>query len=353
MSWWHVFDELGLHLRLVERGHDTVTVAVEGGPVHRFRLVDVGTFTERIVGDLVPEAGEGSPPVLVTYRRASADARAALRAAGASYVGEDGRLLLQAPGLLVDRDDRALPRSQPADLLPADDAVRGRNPFATRGSRVARWLLLHPREGSSVSDLARDVELSAPAVSRLLQGLEDRALVTAADVERDARRHRVAVQQPRRLLEAWAPHWARRRIRQRRWDIGARDAEDALAELRSAAGPGPQPRWRIGGLAGASFVRRAVEPADVLLWVDADDVGALAELLQPEPARAGNPGRGTLRVAVAPDPWVLGLQAPPQLIDDPVTAPWIADPVQLWLDCVTEGERALEAADAVAEAVGW
>jgi hypothetical protein len=331
-----------------------VTVAVEGGPVHRFRLVDVGTFTERIVGDLVSEAEEGSPPVLVTYRRASANARAALRAAGASYVGEDGRALLHAPGLLVDRDDRALPRSQSdADLLPVDDVMRGRNPFATRGSRVARWLLMHPREEFSVSDLARDVELSAPAVSRVLQVLEDRVLVTGADVERDARRHQVVLKQPRRLLDAWAPHWARRRIRQRRWDIGARDAEDALAQLRSAAGADVQPRWRVGGLAGASFVRRAVEPADVLLWVDDGDVGALAELLQPEPARGGNPGRGTLRVAVAPDPWVLGLQVRPQLIDDPAAAPWIADPVQLWLDCVTEGERALEAADAVAEALGW
>ncbi len=353
MQWWHVFKEMGPQLRLVERGPDTVTVALEGGPTHRFRVIDVGTFTERIVGDLVPEARHGLPPVLVTYRRASADARAALRAAGASYIGEDGRMLLQAPGMLVERDDRAIRRSQPTDLLPADEAMRGRNPFATRGSRVARWLLLHPREGFSVSDLAHNVELSAPAVSRVLQGLEDRALVTAADVERDARRHHVSLQQPRRLLEAWAPHWARRRVRQRRWDIGARDAQDALAELRSAAGAGPQPRWRVGGLAGASFVRRAVEPADVLLWVDADDVGALAELLQPLPARAGNPARGTLRVAVAPDPWILGLQARGGLIDDPVAAPWTADPVQLWLDCVTEGERALEAADAVAEAAGW
>jgi hypothetical protein len=37
----------------------------------------------------------------------------------------------------------------------------------------------------------------------------------------------------------------------------------------------------------------------------------------------------------------------------PVDGLPVSDPVQLWLDCSSEGERALEAADTVAAVAGW
>jgi hypothetical protein len=61
-------------------------------------------------------------------------------------------------------------------------------------------------------------------------------------------------------------------------------------------------------------------------------------------ARGGT--HGALRIAVAPDPWVL------QLARDVDGVP-VADSVQLWLDCATAGERALEAAEALAGEMGW
>ena len=343
---WHAFSSLTPTIRAVARDRDVVSIEAGDGALHRFRVTDVGTLTEHIAGDLgVARRALDDPPVLVAYRRASTEARAALRAAGASYVGQDGRVLLQAPGLFVERDDRLRPVDEPTGLVPTDEVARGRNPFATRGSRVARWLLLHPDREFSVSELARSVDLSPPAVSRIVRTLEDLALLAGAEVERDARRHQVVLREPRRLLETWAPLWERRRLRQRRWDIGARDAQEALSDLADAAA-GQSARWRIGGLAGASLVARAVEPADVLVWVDAEDLAALAEALQPQSARTSEARRGTLRVVAAPDPWVLTIPSP--VADSPV-----ADPVQLWLDCVSEGERALEAAEAVAGTMGW
>jgi hypothetical protein len=53
-----------------------------------------------------------------------------------------------------------------------------------------------------------------------------------------------------------------------------------------------------------------------------------------------------MEVALATDRWTLELS---RVVDD---LP-IADPVQLWLDCASEGERALEVADAVAQIMSW
>jgi DNA-binding transcriptional ArsR family regulator len=243
--------------------------------------------------------------------------------------------------LYVERDDALSARNAAWDV--DHDTSQTRNPFAARGSRVPRWLLLHHTQQFSVSEIAHAVDMSSPAVSRLVRALDDRALTSDAQSD-DARRRQVALSRPRALLDEWARHWQRRRIRRHWWDIGARDAEEALAVLAEVAAEHPQ-GWAIGGLAAATYWQRAVEPADVLVWTDAPQrLTALAERLDPQTERG--PGRrGSLRVAVAPDPWVLTLSQP-GLVP-------VADPVQVWLDCATEGERALEAADAVAEAVGW
>jgi hypothetical protein len=57
-------------------------------------------------------------------------------------------------------------------------------------------------------------------------------------------------------------------------------------------------------------------------------------------------GRALLRVAVAPDPWALGLR----WIDNGIST---ADVAQLYLDCYSEGERALDGAAAVRGKLGW
>ena len=159
------------------------------------------------------------------------------------------------------------------------------------------------------------------------------------NTELGGRRRDLRLERPRALLEAWLPWWERRRVIQHRWDVGARDADDASRLLAETGTQG----WALGGLAGAAAIRRAVEPADVLVWASEDGVQALREVLAPV---SGRTGRGLVRVAVAPDPWTLGLA------DRSGTLP-VADPVQVWLDTSSEGERALEAADAIVDAMGW
>jgi hypothetical protein len=251
-------------------------------------------------------------------------------------------VFIRAPGILVDRDEPLRLRPTGRWELTAEEETSVRNPFAKRSSRVPRWFLLHHQARLSAGELAEAVDLNPAAVSRIVRTLEDAAFVREVDPGARGRRRDVRLERPLALLDAWLPLWQRRRVRQRIWDIGARDFDEALTLLAGAAREGSD-GWAIGGLAGAASVRRAVEPSDVLVWIAEDEVAALADALRPEPGRAG---RGLVHVAVAPDPWTLGLARR----DDAIP---VADPVQLWLDCASESERALEAADAVAEAAGW
>jgi len=91
------------------------------------------------------------------------------------------------------------------------------------------------------------------------------------------------------------------------------------------------------------MLRRAVEPADLLVWIDRPDLSAWAERLVADPARRA---LGRITVHVAPDPFVLTLASEYDGIR-------LADAVQLYLDCRRAGERALEAADAIRELMRW
>jgi hypothetical protein len=326
-----------------EASADELHVALPDGPSASFRYLRLATLTRQSLPEILDAAGAPTArPVFVSYRRSSADARDALRAAGVSFAGDDGRVFIRASGIYVDRDELARPTSADRWRLAAEEEESVRNPFAKRSSRVPRWLLLHHEEPWSASAIATATDLNPAAASRLLRTLEDAAFVREDDPAAGGRRRDLRLERPRPLLEAWLPWWQRRRTRQLVWDIGAGDADEALGLLAEVKSRGVE-GWAIGGLAGAATLRRVVEPGEVLVWTAADEVNALADALQPEPGRGG---RGLVRVAVAPDAWTL------RLADREQTFP-VADPVQLWLDCASEGERALEAADAIAEVAGW
>jgi len=322
----------------VDEDGDTVRIRLPEGPVVEFRPVVAPTLTLRVAEKLSRDGAAGAP-ILVIYERATTDARAALRAAEISYAGHDGRLYLRAPGLLVEHDDRRRPMRRAWE--PAAELGEGtRNPFAKRSSRVPRALLLHHTDPMSVSELARITQLHPALVSRVVRALEDDAMVREEPVA--GRRRAVVVHRPLRLLEAWIVPWQRRRIRVDRWDVGANDVAEALDMLRGVGCLEPN-RWALGGLAGAATLRRVTEPRDVLVWTSPDGLLELGDRLQPISARRS---MGVIRAAVAPDPWTLSLAAEADGLP-------VADPVQLWLDCSSEGERALEAAQAVAELAQW
>jgi hypothetical protein len=324
-----------------EATDDELRVRLPDGTAATFSLLFVPSLTRRTVADVLHRAAQAQRgPIFISYRQGSAEARQALRDADISFAGADGRAFLRAPGIFVDLDERSRPAREEA--LSVEQGVSVRNPFAKRSSRIPRWLLLNHGKPFSIGELANAVDLNPAAASRVVRALEDSAFVHEAAPDAGGRRRNIRLDRPHALLEAWLPLWQRRRIRNRHWDIGARSAEEAISMLSKAAHD-ESAGWSVGGLAGAAMIRRAVEPADVLIWTSAHEVDALAHILQPEPARGG---QGTVRIALAPDPWTLALTRRVEGLP-------VSDSVQLWLDCSSEGERALEAADAVAETAGW
>jgi hypothetical protein len=144
------------------------------------------------------------------------------------------------------------------------------------------------------------------------------------------------------LLDAFERAVAPRRPWRVTWDIGARDVPEAVTALQTAAHELKVP-YAVGGVAGAAFVRPAVEPIDVVVWIRRNDADLWAERLASTPSRPA-PGRVTMQLTR--DPFVLSLAGDRGGIQ-------VADPVQLYLDCRSAGERALEAADAIRVEMRW
>ena len=279
-------------------------------------------------------ASDRDDPQLVVFRTASPEAKALLREEQVSYAGEDGEWFLFAPPVYVERPAKR------STLVPPPKAS---SPFALRASRVPRWLLLNRDESPSLGTVARHVELSEATVSRAARALISEGLVDLIADPQDTRVRRVRARNTTGILEALERSAWHRRVGRQTWDIGTRDSFSAINRLRETADEIDLAQYAVGGLAGAATVRRAVDPADVLVWLRREDLASLSERLLAEPAR---PGPGRVTVQVAPDPFVLTLASEHDGVK-------IADPVQLYLDCRLAGERALEAADAIREVMDW
>lgn len=311
-------------------GERRAALLIDGERVASFEIEREATMTSARAEELA-SADPGRR--LVVFERSSPQARELLRRRGLSYAAADGELFVHAPPVHVERP----PRRRAVAPAPAPAA-----PFATRSSRVPRWLLLHADERPSFRELANAIELSEAMVSRTMRALADDGLVAIEADPADGRRRRARLRDAQALLDAFERATLGRRPRRVTWDVGARDAAEAIERVRTAAERLALP-YAVSGLAGAAFVRRAVEPADVSVWISRDDPERWAEELIAVPAR---PGPGRITAHVAPDPFVLSLAASYDGVR-------VADPVQLYLDCRRAGERALEAADAIRAEMNW
>jgi DNA-binding MarR family transcriptional regulator len=308
-----------------------------------FRLLRVRDLTaRRIAGEIIEQAGkQASKPLLVHFERASAAALQIMRERQISFVGENGGCFLFSPPLIVDRTLPPSPNRQATLELPAGEETR--NPFGRMGSRVLRYLLLHPDESFTMHELAKRTNVSPTLVTRVTHVLDAEAWIDLDHDLADRRIRRVRIRRPREALLAWGRAWDRRRIPIASWNIRSDGVEAVMRRLKRVKSQVPQLRWALGGLAGASLVRRVVEPMTTLLWVPRQDLVGLEDSLSPTRSGRASP---QLRVAIAPDDFIFHLATEKDGVR-------IADPVQLWLDCYGEGERALEAADAIAEKMGW
>lgn len=322
----------------------TATVKVRGaGRSWAFRVRWVDELTDLLVtSEIIEEAAtSASKPLLVYFERASPDALRALREQRISFVGEEGSCFLFSPPLFVDRESPVIPAPMPEPSPPM--RADARNPFGRTGSRVLRWLLLHPNEEFSMHDLARQTRVSPALVSRVVRALDDEAWIDLEPDPEDRRVRRTRMRRPRVALHAWGQSWDRRRIATQRWNIRSDSVESMVRRLRRVRRSDPELRWAIGGLAGASLLERVAEPTNTLLWVSRDHLDRLRAVLSPTPSAGGRPH---LRVAIAPDDFIFDLSSSEGGVP-------VVDRVQLWLDCNGEGERALSAADAITREMGW
>ena len=311
---------------------DVVRLHVAGHDVGlRLRPLRLDTLTLETARDI--PSGDN---LIVRFRRASPDAKSSLEERQIAYASDDGEIFALDPPVAI---RQSAPRAQTAGA----SGRRERGPFATKASRVSRWLLLNPRQTFNVRQLARETRLSEGAVSTTVRELHERLLVEVTRDPDDARSRWVRVAEPMRLLNAWEREWELQRVRTLDWDIGASDVDQALRFIREAASVDTSLRWAVGGTAAASRLVRAVEPAEVLLWVEKKDVPDWQDLFVPAPGRGR---RGTLRLAFTADPYIFDLI-------ETVDEFRLADRVQIYLDTSREGERSLEAADAIRRLARW
>jgi hypothetical protein len=317
-------------------GKARASLSIDGRRERSFAVRRVGVLTRAGAEELLAEIKKAPASrwrVMIAFERSSPEARAYLRERRASYAAADGEVFLYDPPLYVERP----PRRKVVPIGPSPAA-----PFANRASRVPRWLLLHATEQPSFRELATRLELSEAMVSRTMRALTDDGLAAIGADPADARRRLAQLPESGPLLDAFERAAALRRSRRVTWEIDAGDAPDAIKTIHKTARK-LNVAYAIGGVAGASLVRRLVEPVDVVVWIRQGDVDLWAETLAPIVSRPA-PGRVTMQLAR--DPFVLSLATDRDGIR-------VADPVQLYLDCRAAGEGALEAADAIRAEMRW
>lgn len=149
---------------------------------------------EAVVG---PQDAEAPLSVVAVFRSLPRRERERLRTAGTSFIDLSGAVFLQAPGLYLDRSD-----------LPADTNVgrgkKGADPYADRGSRVLRALLMAPRgKRWSTQMLARDADVDTATASRVARELRRRDLLRD-DTPGQGRRSSIWIPDGRTLIDDWA-----------------------------------------------------------------------------------------------------------------------------------------------------
>ena len=244
----------------VRVGKSRASLSIDGRRQRSFAVRHVDVLTRSGAEQLLKEINEAPASrwrIVIAFERSSPEARAYLRDRRASYAAADGEVFLFDPPLYVERP----PRRKVVPVGPPPAA-----PFANRASRVPRWLLLHATEQPSFRELAIRLELSEAMVSRTMRALADDGLAAIGSDPTDARRRLARLPEPARLLDAFERAVTVRRPQRVTWEIGARDAPDATKTLQKTARKLDVP-YAIGGLAGASFIRRSheVDPVDVIV----------------------------------------------------------------------------------------
>lgn len=164
--------------------------------------------------DLLPEST--IPVLAVPFMGRSA--RLHCEGRGVAWLDLSGNARIRAPGVYVHTDGHAnrFPRRGQPETA-----------FGQKGSRVARWLLMHPGRSVRQQALAEEIDLDRGHVSRVIGKLVELGLVERG-------KSGVRVSAPARLLEAWRDEYRFDRHTVRRGHVSASGDENPASVLARA-----------------------------------------------------------------------------------------------------------------------
>jgi hypothetical protein len=189
--------------------------------------------------------------------------RARCEEQGVGWLDLSGNASLVGPGLRVKIEGQ--PNRYKGPGRPA-------SAFAPKSSRIARWLLMHPRQPLSQREIASATKMDEGFTSRIVAKLEkDELIVRDSD-------GRIRPRDPNLLLDAWAESYSFTKHRILRGHVAARNSE---AQLRSMAEVLAKKRqtYAATGLAAAWLLNRFAGFRIVTIYLASPPEVQLLELL--------------------------------------------------------------------------
>jgi len=225
--------------------------------------------------------------------------RKACEEAGVGWLDLSGNARIRAKGLYVRVEGRPNRMRSPG---------RKSNLFSPKSSRVARWLLLHPREALTQRQIAQATSMDEGYVSRIVRRMESEAYVIRDD------EGAVCLKKPDLLLAGWREAYRFSRHAVRRGHVPARSGDELLASVSKAlssegighAATGLAAAWVFTRFAAfrvtTIFLERELpsallegmgfreEPRGANLWlVDPDDEGVFHGAVEKDGLRCVHP----------------------------------------------------------------
>lgn len=136
-----------------------------------------------------------------------------------SWLDLSGNAHIQGPGLRICIEGRSNQFKRPG---------RPANLFAPKSARLARWLLIHPKQAFTQRELARATDVNEGLASRVVHALEERNLVGRET------NGAVRVRDPKALLDAWREVYDFSKHRITRGHVSARSSDEILRQVASA-----------------------------------------------------------------------------------------------------------------------
>ncbi|GAB4247468.1 MAG: hypothetical protein Kow00129_08000 [Thermoleophilia bacterium] len=227
-------------------------------------------------------AETGAVPLLLVPFLGGA-ARRRCRESEVGCLDLSGNAEITAPGLRIMVEGRPNRFKRPG---------RPSSVFATKSSRLIRWLLLHPAEAFTQADLAEVTGLDKGHVSRLTGRLLEDGLVNRNE------EHELVVPDPLLLLDAWREQYDFGKLHVVKGHIPARSGEALMHQVSEALSEKAR-QYAVTGLAAAWLHTRFAGFRTVLLYATTSP----ANILAPLGFREGEPG-ANMWILTPEDEWV-------------------------------------------------